>query len=80
VPDSEPRAVVGLLHGGAEHSGRCAHTAQRLTAAGFEVDAFDQRSHGASERVHGPGLQIERFDASSTTPSVDRLEARSGLA
>jgi alpha-beta hydrolase superfamily lysophospholipase len=58
LPNGEPRAVVGLLHGGAEHSGRYEHTAQRFTAAG----AFDQRSHGASERVHGVPLQIERFD------------------
>jgi alpha-beta hydrolase superfamily lysophospholipase len=53
---------VALLHGGAEHSGRYQHTAKRLTAGGFQVDAFDQRSHGASERVHGVALQIERFD------------------
>lgn len=62
MPDDEPRAVVGLLHGGAEHSGRYPHTAKRLTSVGFQVDAFDQRSHGASDRVHGVPLQIERFD------------------
>ncbi len=61
-PDGEVRAVVTLLHGGAEHSGRYAHTARRLTAAGLQLDAFDQRSHGESARVHGVGLQIERFD------------------
>lgn len=57
-----PRAVVALLHGGAEHSGRYAHTARRFTAAGFVVDAFDQRSHGASDRVRGVPLQIDRFE------------------
>jgi alpha-beta hydrolase superfamily lysophospholipase len=62
LPQGAPRAVVALFHGGAEHSGRYPHTAERLTAAGFQVDAFDQRSHGASERVHGVPLQIERFD------------------
>jgi alpha-beta hydrolase superfamily lysophospholipase len=62
LPEGPPRAVVALLHGGAEHSGRYQHTARRLTAAGFEVDAFDQRSHGASERVSGVPLQIDRFD------------------
>ncbi|MGE4164161.1 MAG: lysophospholipase [Vicinamibacterales bacterium] len=61
-PASPPHAVIALLHGGAEHSGRYQHTARRFTDAGFRVDAFDQRSHGASERVRGVGLQIERFD------------------
>jgi acylglycerol lipase len=62
TPDVDARAVVALLHGGAEHSGRYEHAAKRLTAAGFQVDAFDQRSHGASERVHGVALQSERFE------------------
>jgi alpha-beta hydrolase superfamily lysophospholipase len=62
TPELHARAVVALLHGGAEHSGRYEHTAERLTAAGFQVDAFDQRSHGASQRVHGVALQIERFE------------------
>ncbi len=59
---AEPIAAVALLHGGAEHSGRYAHTAARFTAAGLQVDALDQRSHGASDRVRGVGLQIDRFD------------------
>jgi alpha-beta hydrolase superfamily lysophospholipase len=62
TPDLDARAVVALLHGGAEHSGRYEHTAKRLTSSGFQVDAFDQRSHGASERVHGVALQIDRFE------------------
>ena len=61
-PDGPIRARVALLHGGGEHSGRYRHTALRLTAAGFRVDAFDQRSHGASERVRGVPFQIDRFD------------------
>jgi len=57
--DVEPRAVVAILHGGGEHSGRYQHVAERLTAAGFQVDAFDQRSHGRSERVRGVALQCD---------------------
>ena len=62
--------------------------AKRLTAAGFQVDALDQRSHGASERVHGVALQIERFEdmlddtgdwLTSRLPAVDRKPYRSLL-
>lgn len=61
-PDGATRARLALLHGGAEHSGRYWHTAERLTTAGFRLDAFDQRSHGASERVRGMPLQVDSFD------------------
>lgn len=58
-PDVEARAVVAILHGGGEHSGRYHHVAQRLTDVAFRVDAFDQRSHGRSERVRGVALQCD---------------------
>jgi acylglycerol lipase len=58
-PDVAPRAVVAILHGGGEHSGRYGHVAERLTAAGYRVDAFDQRSHGRSEQVRGVALQCD---------------------
>ena len=58
----EPSATVAILHGGAEHSGRYGHTAERLTAAGYAVAAFDQRSHGHSERLRGVPFQIASFD------------------
>lgn len=59
LPDVEPRAVVAILHGGGEHSGRYGHVAERLTAVGYRVDAFDQRSHGRSERVRDVALQCD---------------------
>jgi alpha-beta hydrolase superfamily lysophospholipase len=58
-PDATPRATIAILHGGGEHSGRYQHVAERLTAAGFQLDAFDQRSHGRSERVRGIALQCD---------------------
>jgi alpha-beta hydrolase superfamily lysophospholipase len=61
-PDTEARAVVAILHGGGEHSGRYTHVAERLTAAGYRVDAFDQRSHGHSQRVRGVALQCDDVD------------------
>ena len=58
-PDTPPRATVAILHGGGEHSGRYHHVAERLTVAGLRVDAFDQRSHGRSDRVRDVALQCD---------------------
>jgi alpha-beta hydrolase superfamily lysophospholipase len=43
-----PRAVVALVHGIAEHTGRYEHVAARLNAAGYAVVAADIRGHGRS--------------------------------
>ena len=47
-PEAEPRAAVVISHGGGEHSGRYAHVADALTAAGYAVFALDHRGHGRS--------------------------------
>jgi len=49
VPESAPIAVVMLVHGLGEHSGRYAHVAEALTDAGIAVHALDHRGHGKSE-------------------------------
>ncbi|AYF77825.1 alpha/beta hydrolase [Nocardia yunnanensis] len=49
LPDGEPRAVAVLVHGYAEHSGRYAHVAERLTGSGIAVYALDHTGHGKSE-------------------------------
>ena len=45
---SRARAVVCLLHGVAEHSGRYEHVGAALAGRGFEVVAVDHRGHGRS--------------------------------
>ncbi len=59
-PQAEPRAVVCLVHGGGEHSGRYAHVAAALTAASYAFLAFDLRGHGRSEgpRGHAPSYEV----------------------
>lgn len=54
LPDGEPRAVVAIVHGYAEHSGRYTQTAADLVAKGYAVEALDLRGHGRStgERVY----------------------------
>ena len=49
LPEGRPRAVVMLLHGLGEHSGRYAHVAAALVGAGYAVHAVDHRGHGRSE-------------------------------
>ncbi|MEK8051743.1 lysophospholipase [Ideonella sp. DXS22W] len=54
VPATAPlRGQVLLVHGLGEHSGRYAHVARHLAAAGFGVAAYDHRGHGASEGPRG---------------------------
>jgi alpha-beta hydrolase superfamily lysophospholipase len=43
---AEPRAVLQIAHGMAEHAGRYARVAEALTAAGYLVYADDHRGHG----------------------------------
>jgi alpha-beta hydrolase superfamily lysophospholipase len=46
LPEGEPRALVQIAHGLAEHSGRYARLAEALNAAGYGVYAADHRGHG----------------------------------
>lgn len=48
-----PRAVVQIVHGMAEHSGRYRHVAEALASAGYAVIAHDHRGHGALAREQG---------------------------
>ena len=60
-PEASLRAVVCLVHGLGEHTGRYAHVAAALNAAGYAVLGFDLRGHGKSEGLRGH------------TPSYDAL-------
>jgi alpha-beta hydrolase superfamily lysophospholipase len=53
-----PRAVVALVHGVGEHSGRYPNLVRPLVADGFAVYAYDHRGHGRSP---GPRVHIERW-------------------
>lgn len=48
APEGEPRAVLQILHGMAEHAGRYARLAETFTADGFAVYGHDHRGHGRS--------------------------------
>jgi len=58
APDTEAKAVLLVVHGMAEHSGRYAQLAEYFTAKGFTVYALDHRGHGKSE---GARCYVDRF-------------------
>lgn len=60
LPADLPKAIVLLAHGYAEHAGRYAHVAKRLTDAGYAVYAIDHWGHGQSD---GEGGFVPRFSA-----------------
>lgn len=57
-PAGPPRAVVLLLHGFGDHSGRYSHVGDWAVSQGYAVWALDQRGHGRSP---GPRGHITRF-------------------
>lgn len=62
TPDAgQPRGLVQVFHGLAEHSGRYAGLAAGLTEAGFAVVAHDHRGHGqSSDGPDGLGFFAEQ--------------------
>jgi alpha-beta hydrolase superfamily lysophospholipase len=55
IPGGEARAVVVVVHGASEHSGRYARVADVLTGEGYAVYALDLRGHGRTSCSTGPG-------------------------
>lgn len=49
LPDAEPKAWVGVVHGYGDHSGRYRQPIDALVKAGFGVLAFDYRGHGKAD-------------------------------
>lgn len=61
VPDNgDIRAVVFIVHGHGEHSGRYRLVAESFTQAGFACYGIDHRGHGKSggDRAYIPDLQL----------------------
>lgn len=58
-PESDPRAVIALVHGVGEHCGRYMNVVGPLVEAGYAVYGYDQRGHGVSP---GRRVYIDRWD------------------
>ena len=65
-PETPPKAVICLVHGLGEHSGRYAHVAATLNDAGYLLFGFDLRGHGKSggPRGHTPSYETLMDDIS----------------
>ena len=63
-PDTHPRALLALVHGLGEHTGRYAHVGRVMTDAGYALVGFDLRGHGKSggARGHFPSLNTVMQD------------------
>lgn len=58
LPEGEVRAVLLIVHGLAEHSGRYMNVVNRFVPLGYAVYGIDHVGHGRSE---GQRLYVERF-------------------
>ncbi len=63
-PESTTRGTICLVHGLGEHSSRYRHWAEKLTAAGYTMLAYDLRGHGKSDgkRGHSPSFDHHADD------------------
>jgi alpha-beta hydrolase superfamily lysophospholipase len=57
-PEETPKAVVQIMHGFGEHSGRYLNVVNELVLRGYVVYANDHRGHGKSEGIQ---LYVKRF-------------------
>jgi len=60
-PDNEPKALIALVHGLGEHSGRYAHVGKVMTDAGYALVGFDLRGHGKSGGARGHSLSLNVY-------------------
>jgi acylglycerol lipase len=58
LPEATPKAILLVVHGWAEHSGRYINLVNHFVPKGYAICALDQRGHGKSEGVRG---YVERF-------------------
>jgi acylglycerol lipase len=67
LPEGEPRAVLLIVHGLAEHSGRYENVVNHFVPLGYAVYGIDHLGHGKSE---GERVYVKRFDDYTNTLKV----------
>ncbi|NJN05349.1 MAG: alpha/beta hydrolase [Rhodobacteraceae bacterium] len=63
-PEGKPKAIICLVHGLGEHSGRYENVGDSLNKAGYALFGFDLRGHGktSGKRGHIPSLDVALQD------------------
>jgi alpha-beta hydrolase superfamily lysophospholipase len=67
LPEDKPRAVLIIVHGLAEHSGRYMNVVDHFVPLGYAVYGIDYLGHGRSD---GTRVYVEKFDDYIDTLSV----------
>ncbi len=67
LPEGEPRAILLIVHGLAEHSGRYGNVVNHFGPLGYAVYGIDHLGHGKSE---GRRVHVEHFDDYASTLKV----------
>jgi alpha-beta hydrolase superfamily lysophospholipase len=57
----KPRALVALVHGLGEHTGRYVQVGSALTEAGYALSGFDLRGHGKSNGPRGYAASLDVY-------------------
>ena len=72
LPEVEPKAVILIVHGLAEHSGRYMNIVSHFVPLGYAVHGFDLPGHGKSD---GTRVYVERFEDYTDTLKIyfDRI-------
>ncbi|MEX1189756.1 MAG: lysophospholipase [Bacteroidia bacterium] len=71
----EPKAVIALIHGMGEHSGRYRKFAEFFTSHGIAVMSFDQRGHGKTRSKKGHILHFNQL-LEGVEELIDRANLR----
>ena len=64
LPEGSPKAVLIIVHGLGEHSGRYMNVVNQLVPAGYAIYALDHYGHGRSEGVR---MFVPRFEVFTDT-------------
>lgn len=64
LPEADSRAILVIVHGLAEHSGRYANVVDHFVPSGYSVYGFDHPGHGRSE---GARVYVQRFEEYTDT-------------
>jgi acylglycerol lipase len=72
LPESEPKAVLLIVHGLAEHSGRYMNIVNHFVPLGYAVYGMDHLGHGKSD---GKRVYVKRFEDYTNTLKIyfDRI-------